>query len=784
MTGWNRAKAAGSPLNDIFTIISEATHEPLPNPLTLGFRSTLAGTLDPCSALLNCRGKKIPIEYNAAPMFDPDGSLTGAVVVFHDVTAQRKAETVLRQSEERRRLAAQAAMVGTYSFDFASGEAYLSDEFRHLLGIASTDPFIIDQDWIMGLAMEDRAVFQSALASAQDPGVAGQIDFEFRVHQPDGSIRWLNIKSTTEFATEGGTSRPLRAFGAAVDITERKARERELQSLNRTLRAISSSTQALMRSQSAQEDDYLAEICRIITEDCGHAMVWVGFAEADEAKSIRPVASAGSGTDYLEKLQLTWADTERGRGPGGTVVRTGHPAMCQDMMSDPAFAPWRADALARGYRSSLVLPLKDGVSTFGTLTIYSRETDAFPERELLLLQELASDLAYGITTNRLRDDHARAEEALKEAGRRKDEFLATLAHELRNPLAPIRTGAHILKLRGSDDPEIKAVYDLIGRQAGQMARLVDDLLDISRLERGKIELRRERVDFCSMAAHAVQVCRNLIEERRHRVQLDLPEQALEVDGDPVRVEQMICNLLTNACKHTPAGGEIRILAQRMGGSAVLRVQDNGIGMTPEVMEHIFDMFYQAAPAMGREERGLGLGLTLVTSLAALHGGKVTAASPGLGKGSEFTLFLPAFEPAERPAQTEEPRQDARPGPGEKANHILVIDDNPGVVTTVKMLLDAFGYRVSVAATGAAGLRKAIDLRPDLALVDLGLPDLSGLEVAARIRAELGSGIHLIALTGFSRESDIVAALAAGFDQHLVKSSDPRELLNAVKAILA
>jgi len=372
-----------------------------------------------------------------------------------------------------------------------------------------------------------------------------------------------------------------------------------------------------------------------------------------------------------------------------------------------------------------------------------------------------------------------AEEALKEAGRRKDEFLAILAHELRNPLAPIRTAAHILGLRGTEDPELRTLYELIGRQAGQMAKLVDDLLDVSRLERGKIELRMERVDFSSMVGHALEVCRTLIEARRHRVWVDLPRRALEVDGDPVRVEQMMCNLITNACKHTPPGGEIRIIAERRGSSAVLRVGDNGIGMTPEQMEHIFEMFYQGRQGDGDRGAGLGLGLTLVRELAKRHGGSIAATSDGLGQGSEFTLCLPALDPAKGPVRPTEPALAATPGPRGKANHILVVDDNPSVVMTVQMLLVAFGYRVSVAATGAAGVKKAVDLCPDLALVDLGLPDMSGFDVAARIRDALGSGIHLIALTGFSRESDVAAALAAGFDRHLVKSTDPRELVETV-----
>jgi PAS domain S-box-containing protein len=783
LTGWTTAKASGSPLHQVFRLVSEKTRKPVPNPLTRGFRDAQSGTLDTSSLLLSRDDVEIPIEYNATPMLDQEGALAGAVLVFHDVTAQRWAENTMRLSEERRRLAAKAAMVGTYSFDFATGEAHLSEEFRTLWGSRSGGRVILDDEWIQGLPPGNRAAFMSAMAAARDAAGDGQIDFEYRLMHQDGSVRWLSIKGNTEFSGTGADRRPLRAFGAVVDVTERKGREQEILALNRTLRAVSDSDKALMRAQSASEGDFLVEVCRIITEDCGHAMVWIGFADLDEARSIRPVASAGVDKVYLEQMRLSWADTERGRGPAGVAIRTGEPALCRDMTTDPAFGPWRDAALERGYRSAVVLPLLEGGRAFGAITIYSREPDAFPEAEVALLRELAADLAYGIQIHRLRAEHAKAGEALAAASRRKDEFLAALAHELRNPLAPIRNAARILTQRASDDPELATLYALVDRQAGQMARLVDDLLDVSRLERGKIRLKRERLDFSSMASHAVEACRTLIDECRHSVEVLLPGEALEVDGDPVRVEQMVCNLVTNACRHTPPGGRIRVAVERDGAHAVLRVRDNGVGMTPEVMAHMFEMFYQAEHGLVHQEEGLGVGLTLVRTLAELHGGSVAAASDGLGKGSEFTLRLPALEPAERPVQAQAPEPSAVPKPGADPKHILVVDDNQGVVTTVKMLLGACGYRVSTAATGAAGVKQATKLRPDLALVDLGLPDMTGLEVAARIRAELGSAIRLIALTGFSRECDIAAALAAGFDQHLVKSADPRELLAAVDARL-
>ncbi len=372
-----------------------------------------------------------------------------------------------------------------------------------------------------------------------------------------------------------------------------------------------------------------------------------------------------------------------------------------------------------------------------------------------------------------------SEQRLRETNRLKDEFLATLAHELRNPLAPIRTAAHILALRGTEDPSLRQLHELIGRQAAHMARLVDDLLDVSRIERGKVQLRTERMDLGAVVAHAVEVCGSLIEDCEHRLALDLPAPGLEVDGDPARLEQMVCNLLNNACKYTPSGGDIRVSLKREDDQAVMRIRDSGIGLTPEAIGAIFDLFYQVGRNGHGREGGLGIGLTLASSLAELHGGSIVAASEGLGRGSEFTLRLPArpqgAAPAEHPA--------AMAAGAEHTRQVLIVDDNESVLTTLGLLLRALGYQVALAATGEAGVSQALAQRPDIALVDLGLPGLDGLQVARRLRAEWGDAIRLIALSGYSRESDIAAALAAGFDRHLVKSADPNGLLLAIAELL-
>jgi PAS domain S-box-containing protein len=363
-------------------------------------------------------------------------------------------------------------------------------------------------------------------------------------------------------------------------------------------------------------------------------------------------------------------------------------------------------------------------------------------------------------------ERKRAEAGLRQANQRKDEFLATLAHELRNPLAPIRTGAFLLSQRATPDPELKQLYAMITRQAAHMARLVDDLLDVSRIERGRVELRKERVELGLVLAHALEASKALIEAGGHQVTVDLPDPAPEMEADPVRLEQMLCNLLNNACKYTPAGGRIQVSAAREGALVVLRVRDNGMGMTPEVIAHIFELFYQANQTGDRRGGGLGIGLTLVQRLAQMHGGALAATSDGPGKGSEFVLTLPALEPA----------------PARERKQVLIVDDDRNVRQTLELLLHAMDYQVSAAATGARGIELALAQRPDIALIDLGMPGLDGLEVATRIRAELGQAIRLVALTGFGGDADVAGTKAAGFDHHLVKSGDPRELLQLLEAI--
>jgi two-component system CheB/CheR fusion protein len=365
-----------------------------------------------------------------------------------------------------------------------------------------------------------------------------------------------------------------------------------------------------------------------------------------------------------------------------------------------------------------------------------------------------------------------AVEEAKLAVRRRDQFLAMLSHELRNPLGAIKNAMQVME-RSQDDPEAVAkARHVVGRQAEQMARLIDDLLDVSRVTQGKIELKKQLLPICQVVREAAETVRATMEERRQHFYLDAADDALVVDGDFTRLQQIIVNLLTNAIKYTPPGGCIGVSVRgRSSGEALIAVQDSGKGVPATMLESIFDMFVQADETLDRSHGGLGVGLTLVRALASMHGGTVSAKSAGRGRGTTFEVRLPLVS-AQIPVQVKaDPAIDLN-----QCKRILVVDDNADCRDMLKMLLELDGYEVSTADDGYAALDKMRRQPIDVALVDIGLPGMDGYQLAKQVRGERGLGrLHLVALTGYGRPEDRQAALAAGFDAHLVKPLDPNEL---------
>jgi PAS domain S-box-containing protein len=377
-------------------------------------------------------------------------------------------------------------------------------------------------------------------------------------------------------------------------------------------------------------------------------------------------------------------------------------------------------------------------------------------------------------------ERKRLDEALREADRRKDEFLATLAHELRNPLAPIRHSLEIL-LRSEGDPRLfRHATDILGRQLSHMIRLVDDLLDVSRITRDKLQLRKSRVELSSIIEHAVEASRPLAERDQQMIEVSLPLEPIYLDADPVRMAQVFSNLFNNACQYTEPGGRIWLTAEQHGHEAVLVVRDSGIGMPADQLDGIFEMFTQVEDDSERPRRGLGIGLTLVRRLVQLHGGTVTARSEGRGLGSEFEVRLPVLESKER-----DDKPEPVPPPRETPPRcMLVVDDNRDSAESIATLLQMSGHRIHIAHDGLAAVEAAEHYRPDVVLLDVGLPKMSGIDACRRIREHVwGKGMVIVALTGWGQEHDRRNTREAGFDAHLVKPVDFGDLLQLLSALL-
>jgi CheY-like chemotaxis protein len=371
--------------------------------------------------------------------------------------------------------------------------------------------------------------------------------------------------------------------------------------------------------------------------------------------------------------------------------------------------------------------------------------------------------------------HARLHRELREADRRKDEFLAVLAHELRNPLAAILGAAQVLP-PDARDPAVHESRDVIVRQGRHMTRLVDDLLDASRIGRGEIAIHMVPVAVGEAVARAAEAARPLIEARGHRLEVTLPPEPTWLEADPVRLEQVMANLLTNAARYTEPGGRIELEAVRESEALVIHVRDNGIGIAPEALPRVFDLFAQADPDRDRARGGLGIGLALVRSLVELHGGVITASSPGAGLGSEFVVRLPlGTAPAGHPTRGGDAGGQAEDGHRSRPVRVLVVDDQPDLARGLARLLKSWGHEVDVAHDGPSALEAAQAHRPELVLLDVGLPGMDGFEVARLLRGPHAAGPRVVALTGYGREEDRRRSREAGFNHHLTKPVDPDAL---------
>jgi len=697
---------------------------------------------------------------------DAQGRPQRMVGVCVDITERKRVEEVLKRSEEQFRRAIVKAPIPIVMHTEDGEILQLSDTWTHLSGYTRDDIPTFD-NWLQKAYGEKAAE------------VAASIQRVFDSNEPKKEVeRTITTKSGERrlwsfMASAPGKLHDGRRFlvGMATDVTERKQSEQAAKFLADASAAISELV------------DYESTLQRVAWLAVPFFADWCAVDMLDSSGQLRRLAVAHIDPSKVELAhQLYHEYPPDPAAPRGiwAMLRGGHSEWIERISEKDLLAdvrdPRLADLLRQlELRSYIGVPLIVRGKPVGVMTFIAAESGrTYRHSDLALAEDLARRAAITIENCQL---YAEA----READRRKDIFLATLAHELRNPLAPIRSSVEVMKLKGIDDPELQWARDVIERQVHQMARLVDDLLDISRISRGKIQLHQETVELSEIVSRALETTRPLIEAQQHQIIVTLPAKTVFLTVDPTRLEQVLANLLNNAAKYTEPGGEIVLSAEVEGSEAVLRVRDTGIGISAELLPHVFDVFVQADDADPRAGGGLGIGLSLVRSLVQMHGGTITAHSEGKGQGSEFVVRLPL--PAQPSASVAKPNSPATASNEEERFDVLIVDDNIDAAQSLAKLLQLQGHDVRVAHDGSHALELLAATQFDLAFLDLGLPRMSGFELARRIRTlPLRKHIRLVALTGWGQDEDRRKSHEAGFDVHLTKPIDAATLRQVLSGV--
>jgi PAS domain S-box-containing protein len=668
-----------------------------------------------------------------------------ALVMALLVRQSRRADAEVRASAEQVRLALEAGGMGTWEWDVARGTVRWSERLEALHGLAAGSFPGTFEAFQADVHPDDRARLQAAIAGALE---TGQHRIDYRIVRPDGAVRWVEGRGELVRDSAG---RPLRMIGVCTDVTDLRRAAERLAFLGEIARSITSSLDL---------DTVLRRIAEGSQALCGADTAAIFLADGD-SNTMVPRFRVGPPLDAYRGLRI-----RPGEGVGGEVIMTRRPIRVARYADDPRVPPsFHAIARETGTVALMVVPILVGEEVAGLLYISNRTATSFTDEDETICVRLAEQAAVAIQNARWAGAQQAARAAAEAANRAKDEFLAMLGHELRNPLGAASSAARVLMIADPHGGEAAAAREVMGRQLRHLTRLVDDLLDVSRAMTGKIVLRRERVDLGAVARRTVDALIAGDRLARHRVTVDAA--VAWVDADPTRLEQIVSNLVENAAKYTPDGGTIVVRSRPDGERAVLTVTDSGIGIAADLLPRVFELFVQGDRALDRRGGGLGIGLTLVQRLAEMHDGDVTASSDGPNLGSTFTVRLPAAAPA---AAVEVVEHVSTPPARAR---VLIVEDNDDAREMLSQLLRLLGHEVHEATEGATAVRLALALKPDLVLVDVGLPGMDGYEVARRLRhAADGTPLRLVAVTGYGQPEDRARALAAGFDRHLVKPVDP------------
>ncbi len=707
-------------------------------------------------------GTLIDVSVSYSPIREDDGHVIATAVITRDISDAKRAERALRQREQQLRLVTDIAPILIVHGD--------REQRYRLVNRPYAERFNATPQELQGRLIRD--VVGVAAYAVIRPYVervlrGERVEFESDVPYQFGTRHLL-----CRYEPELGPAGDVVGFVAAIiDITETRQMERDLLDEARRTKAL----YRIGRLLAAELD--LAKIVQTVTDETtaltGAAIGAFFYNQRDESgESYLLYALSGAPREKFEQFPMPrntalFEPTFSGQGP----VRL------EDVLADPRYgqsAPhYGTPAGHPPVRSYLAVP------------VVSRSGDVlgglfFGHPDVGIFEQQHEDLVVGVAGQAsVAIENARLYEEIRVADRRKDEFLSLLAHELRNPLAPIRTGLEVLQLTEGIAERADGALDMMERQVQQLVRLVDDLVDVSRIMRDKIELRRETLDLSAVLQRAVETSRPVIDADHHTLTIHLPDDPLLIEGDAVRLSQIVSNLLNNASRYTEDGGQISLTAERDGDQAVIRVRDSGIGISPDKVSKIWDLFFQADRTTRSAQGGMGIGLTLVRRLVDLHGGTVSVFSEGRGRGSEFVVRLPLAEEGVVASATVH-REHQR---AEHPKHVLVVDDNLDAAHSLAALLRKDGHRVDVAHDAESAMRLVEQEAPAVAFLDLGMPGMDGFQLARWFRqSPVGSGVTLFAVTGWGQSEDRRRTREAGFDQHFVKPVEADAVRRALRGL--
>ena len=681
-------------------------------------------------------GTLVDISLTVSPVIDERGTIIGASKIARDISEHVATQARLRESEERYRRLAEVMPVGVYTCAAPSGSiTYYNQHAARIWGRAP-EPGVTDERFCgsLRLFLPDGTYLPHAecpMAVALREGRAFRNE-EVLIERPDGTRLTVLVNIDPIHDERGAVVAAINTF---TDISELKAAQSSLRRERDNLETLLETVPVALFL--AHDSD-----CRRIS----------GNRAAAELLRMEP----------RENLSLT---APRGHGPTHfSTFRDGARVAPEDL---PIQRAARLGEVIRG--EELDMHFEDGSKVHELVSAHPLfDEQGRPRGAVACILDVT--------------ELKKSEVALLEADRRKDEFLATLSHELRNPLAPILAGLEIMKMAEADAGLVERTRGTMERQAQQLVALVDDLLDVSRITRGKFELRRRRVELQEIVRSALETATPQIEAGGYDLEVELPDEPVVLDADPHRMAQVLANLLHNAVKYTPAGGRIVLRAVQRGGEVAISVMDTGAGIPPEMLQRIFEMFAQVGRPQERGQPGLGIGLTLARSLVEMHQGSIEARSGGPGKGSTFTVRLPVAMSAEAGVHRRASDDTAAPVAG-AGRRVLVVDDNEALVDTLSALVALLGNEVRTAPDGRMALEIAAEFRPHVVLMDIGMPGMNGYQAAKLLRAQpWGEHITLVALTGWGQDEDKRRTREAGFDAHLVKPARQADLARVLEGV--